>query len=77
MGKPKSWSPSFQSPLGPGNPAKPCAPEHLKAMEVDFDPAAVLEVVGERFVLEVVGGHAEVRASVPASWPEDHLAFEK
>ena len=35
-------------------------------------PAAVLEVVGGRFVLEVVGGRAEVRASVPASWLEDH-----
>jgi len=46
-------------------------------MKVDFDPAAVLEVVGGRFVLEVVGGHAEVRASVLASWPEDRLAFEK
>ena len=35
-------------------------------------PAAVLEVVGGHFVLEVVGGRAEVRASVPASWLEDH-----
>ena len=35
-------------------------------------PAAVLEVVGGHFVLEVVGGRAEVRASVPASLPEDH-----
>ena len=35
-------------------------------------PAAVLEVVGGHFVLEVVGGHAEARASVPASWLEDH-----
>ena len=26
------------SPLAPGNPAEPCAPEHLKAMEEDFDP---------------------------------------
>ena len=26
------------SPLGPGNLAEPCAPEHLKAMEVDFYP---------------------------------------
>jgi len=77
MGKPKSWSPSFQSPLAPGNLTEPCAPEHLKVMEVDFDPAAVLDVVGECFVLEVVGARAEVRASVPASWPEDHLAFEK
>ena len=32
------------SPLGPGNPAEPCAPKHLKAMEVDFDPENCLSL---------------------------------
>ena len=32
------------SPLAPGNPAKPCAPEHLKAVKVDFDPENCLSL---------------------------------